>query len=186
MRVDMSTITSSDYRARYYEPAVGRFLSEDPIRFRGGIDFYKYVDNRPLDFFDPYGLQQAWNTKKPPRPGKLRGGGAIIYGFWCGPDYTGGLNESYDPADEWQYQGPIDQLDMACRRHDICYYNCRQQHKCDGPGRKKCMTGCNRILGAEAEAADFDVRSKALIAGYMKKFDAQEEKDPPCCKDKKK
>ncbi|MHB8412860.1 MAG: RHS repeat-associated core domain-containing protein [Candidatus Acidiferrales bacterium] len=27
-------------RARYLDPSTGRFLSEDPVRFRGGIDFY--------------------------------------------------------------------------------------------------------------------------------------------------
>jgi RHS repeat-associated protein len=44
------------YRARYYDPNVGRFLSEDPARFgTGTIDFYSYVENSPLDFNDPTG-----------------------------------------------------------------------------------------------------------------------------------
>jgi RHS repeat-associated protein len=30
------------YRARYYDPKIGRFISEDPIRFSGGINFYAY------------------------------------------------------------------------------------------------------------------------------------------------
>jgi RHS repeat-associated protein len=46
-------------RARYYDPSVGRFLSEDPIRFHGGIDFYAYVENNPVVFIDPSGLQHA-------------------------------------------------------------------------------------------------------------------------------
>jgi len=50
--------TSVDYyRARYYDPAIGRFLSEDPIGFRGGIDFYAYVRNNPANLTDPKGLQ---------------------------------------------------------------------------------------------------------------------------------
>jgi hypothetical protein len=43
------------YRARYYHPGLQRFISEDPIGFVGGVNFYTYVDNRPLDFVDPEG-----------------------------------------------------------------------------------------------------------------------------------
>src|SRR6266705_1185201 len=35
------------YRARYYDQTVGRFLSEDPIRFAGGLNFFAYVSNNP-------------------------------------------------------------------------------------------------------------------------------------------
>jgi RHS repeat-associated protein len=44
------------YRFRYYDPNSGRFLSEDPITFEGGIDFYSYVRNHPSDYVDPFGL----------------------------------------------------------------------------------------------------------------------------------
>jgi len=44
------------YRARYYSPTLQRFISEDPIRFLGGINYYRYVDNNPVNFNDPYGL----------------------------------------------------------------------------------------------------------------------------------
>jgi RHS repeat-associated protein len=45
------------YGARYYDPKIGRFLSEDPIRFRGGINFYAYVANNPARYKDPFGLE---------------------------------------------------------------------------------------------------------------------------------
>ncbi len=45
------------YRARYYDPKTGRFLQQDPIRFRGGVNFYAYVGNNPIKYRDPYGLQ---------------------------------------------------------------------------------------------------------------------------------
>jgi RHS repeat-associated protein len=47
------------YRARYYEPQVGRFIAEDPIGFKGGKDFYAYVGNRPTRYKDPSGLRDC-------------------------------------------------------------------------------------------------------------------------------
>jgi len=44
------------YRARYYDPTIGRFISEDPIGFRGGKNFYAYVGNGPVNLTDPLGL----------------------------------------------------------------------------------------------------------------------------------
>ena len=44
------------YRARYYDPSVGRFLSEDPGQFYGGMNFYSYVGNEPSLYVDPLGL----------------------------------------------------------------------------------------------------------------------------------
>ncbi len=43
-------------RARYYDQNAGRFISEDPIRFRGGIDFFAYVGNNPVNRTDPDGM----------------------------------------------------------------------------------------------------------------------------------
>jgi RHS repeat-associated protein len=46
------------YRARYYDPTMGRFISEDPIRWRGGdVDFYVYAFNNPVILGDPFGLR---------------------------------------------------------------------------------------------------------------------------------
>ena len=44
------------YRARYYDPNVGRFISEDPIGFGAGVNFYDYVLNNPVRSKDPFGL----------------------------------------------------------------------------------------------------------------------------------
>jgi RHS repeat-associated protein len=43
------------YRARYYDSTSGRFISEDPAVFRGGINFYRYVQNGPINLSDPMG-----------------------------------------------------------------------------------------------------------------------------------
>jgi RHS repeat-associated protein len=51
----------SYYRARYYDPTPGRFLSEDPIQYIGGINFYAYAGNMPTDATDPTGLDcRTW------------------------------------------------------------------------------------------------------------------------------
>jgi RHS repeat-associated protein len=44
------------YRARWYDPQVGRFTSEDPIAFEGGVNWYAFVSNSPVNFTDPSGL----------------------------------------------------------------------------------------------------------------------------------
>jgi len=45
------------YRARYYDAAHGRFLSEDPIGLPLDINHYRYVLNNPLAYGDPFGEQ---------------------------------------------------------------------------------------------------------------------------------
>jgi RHS repeat-associated protein len=45
------------YRARYYDPTTGRFISEDPIGFLSkNLNLYTYVGNNPINFTDPWGL----------------------------------------------------------------------------------------------------------------------------------
>lgn len=43
--------------ARWYDPAIGRFLERDPIGIRGGLNVYAYVGSRPTHLTDPTGLQ---------------------------------------------------------------------------------------------------------------------------------
>ena len=44
------------YRARYYDPLLGRFISQDPISFAGNdANLYRYVGNSPLNATDPTG-----------------------------------------------------------------------------------------------------------------------------------
>ena len=45
------------YRARYYNPSLQRFISEDPLRLRAKTpNFYQYSYNSPTNFRDPSGL----------------------------------------------------------------------------------------------------------------------------------
>jgi RHS repeat-associated protein len=47
------------YRSRYYNPTLGRFLSEDPARLRGGLNLYEYSDDNPVNLVDPMGLSTS-------------------------------------------------------------------------------------------------------------------------------
>lgn len=73
------------YRARYYNPTWGRFISEDPIGFLGGINKYAYASGDPLDYTDPSGTQIVI-------PGPFIYLPPLIMGLWCEiTNCTGGM-----------------------------------------------------------------------------------------------
>lgn len=47
------------YKARFYSPAIGRFLQTDPIGTADDLNLYAYVGNNPVNFSDPSGLLAA-------------------------------------------------------------------------------------------------------------------------------
>jgi RHS repeat-associated protein len=47
-------------RARYYNPAAGRFISPDPVSYALGQRIYAYASDDPLDYSDPSG-RFSWN-----------------------------------------------------------------------------------------------------------------------------
>jgi RHS repeat-associated protein len=51
-------------RHRWYDSQLGRFISRDPIGFRGGNNFYEYADGNPATRYDPQGLNPV--TAPPP------------------------------------------------------------------------------------------------------------------------
>jgi RHS repeat-associated protein len=46
-------------RLRYYDPQIGRFISEDPIGLAGGINPYVYATNDPINFRDALGTEEC-------------------------------------------------------------------------------------------------------------------------------
>jgi RHS repeat-associated protein len=103
------------YRARYYDPLWGRFLSEDPLRSRSGPNFYNYVHNRPTILRDPTG-RFAWGTIGGSitgiagalgAAGAIKGSCTIVQdskgntGLLCCGGVGGGVAEGLDVSAQW-------------------------------------------------------------------------------------
>ncbi len=67
---------------RDYDPAIGRWLTQDPLGFEDSFNPYQYVYNNPYRYFDPYGESVE---------GFLYGLGSVILG--SGIILTGGMAE---------------------------------------------------------------------------------------------
>ena len=81
------------YRYRYYSPEMQRFISEDPIGLSGGMNYFSYAYNDPINWVDPDGLNPVagalggFAIGGP--PGAVVGGiiGAGI-GWWLGNELS--------------------------------------------------------------------------------------------------
>ncbi len=95
-------------RARYYDPNLQRFISQDPLGFGGGdLNLYAYVRDNPITLSDPSGLRPIIDWGPPDRgDGSPNGCGSGKSAEWV-PDRIGGAN--FRPS---------------CDNHDDCYSAC--------------------------------------------------------------
>jgi RHS repeat-associated protein len=142
------------YRARYFDPIVGHFLSQDPIGIRGGINFYRYADNQPSNQNDPSGLapQKFGKQVSPPTEGFpfLPNGGFFWYGNWGGPGWTGGQLLPYEnltPDQRANLAPPIDEQDACYMGHDLCYSRVRVSYSCKDMSSSQRNNAENRAEG---------------------------------------
>jgi RHS repeat-associated protein len=116
-------------RWRFYDPLQGRYITQDPIGLRGGVNSFAYPTN-PVQWVDPLGLQTdpAWglpdtdwagtrgNPPQPPQPKppqpELRSDGRP-QGAGCGD----AKRDKYIPD---SYMGTVS-FEKACDIHDDCY-----------------------------------------------------------------
>ncbi len=99
------------YRARYYDAKVGRFITQDPIGFAGGINKYIYVNNRPTIFIDPTGLLCSYSQST----GNLTCTDDIFgYEYLSCNGYAGGSLGFNNPDFQWwRNLGPLPQGDYT-------------------------------------------------------------------------
>jgi RHS repeat-associated protein len=62
---EFDPVTGLQYnRARWYDPSIGRFISEDPIGFGGGdVNVYNYVKGNAINRTDPLGLYDTYDPE---------------------------------------------------------------------------------------------------------------------------
>ena len=70
---ELDSVTGLQYnRARWYDPQLGRWISQDPMGFAAGdSNLYRYVNNKPVMSTDPSGMQEADIVIRPVTLGKV-------------------------------------------------------------------------------------------------------------------
>jgi RHS repeat-associated protein len=55
-----SELNLYNYRARYYDPIMGRFLQTDPVGYQDSMNLYQGMNMNPGNYMDPLG-EETWN-----------------------------------------------------------------------------------------------------------------------------
>ena len=129
------------YRARYYDPNAGRFISEDPIGFGGGPNLFGYAGGNPVFWRDPLGLKPG-DPFSTPRQAAVDAYRTMVAAFgktpgieWGGLIYSkkGKDGKLWYHATDFRTDGEDNQVDIYCIADGTC------SPKCGGlpPGAKQ-------------------------------------------------
>ena len=135
-------------RARYYDPQLARFLSEDPVGQSGGVNQYAYAGNNPIGAADPSGEAcDYWD------PGGGSDGGTMNDWGYCSP-MTDGIYYPSGPRPGCSDRGPVS---INGGTPDMGFSSCEGHMFDDGTGQD--MTAEADQL---AEAEDLGATLSAL------------------------
>ncbi len=121
---------------RYYDPGTGRYVTVDPIGLAGGLNTYAYVDNNPINWFDPFGLLK-YNAKDTSITGRLSGATLELAqciekcaGFEL--TITGGSEKKYHGKSSKHYTG------------QACDFSKKRNPKLDRKTAEDCFNKCKK------------------------------------------
>jgi len=133
------------FRARWYDPITGRWLSNDPIGISGGLNQYVFCGNNPVNCVDPFGLIPPVRQEDMPEGVDIH---AII-------KEAEGIESTYGFA--WRVR-PGGKWDI---RHN---YLGKGKH---GLSRQKLTDLGNYIYGLTGAAVGFDHPTLNIMAGIV-------------------
>jgi RHS repeat-associated protein len=148
---------------RYYDPEIGRYITQDPIGIGGGINLYEYTHN-PLNCIDPLGLENKYRRRngqfgrKPgPQPRPSTHGNAIA------PNKPAILYAQFDENQEFQKWGITQETGNPRKRYGNSIPQDWEIYEVDRGGRRAIAA-----LERELEEVDPGPKTKKPWAGRRK------------------
>jgi RHS repeat-associated protein len=129
-----------NFRARWYDPVTGRWLSKDPIGLEGGLNLYVFCDDDPINWRDPWGLLVSSTYNRTTSLFSMKDddtGEAVEFPAesggkpWGDPIPTGDYTILDHPDDDFKRLEPVD----SNYGDDICEKTKRNKFRLHRPGR---------------------------------------------------
>lgn len=116
--------------AMYCNSAFARFVSSDPIGLAGGTNTYAYVENNPVNFIDPLGLEALMCQ------GTLQ---SYPHSWLCANNVCGGLYP--DPDNVWWGNGKVREDPL---KPEMCE-PVDDKNKCNQEQLENCIAQANTL-----------------------------------------